>query len=112
MNRTPGPLTIVGPSRGGTPCDDGGDYAIMQNGGVIAETIHRINETRYENARANAEFIVHAWNTYDELLDAAQNAANVLAALATGQLETITPDSPAIAQLRTAITNAKKGIEQ
>lgn len=54
---TPGPWTFVGPSPGGTACDDGGDYAIIQSNGVIAEAIHRVNETRYEDAKANARLI-------------------------------------------------------
>ena len=41
------------------------------------------------------------------LLAACQNAANVFAALATGQLTSISADSPALAQLRAAIAKAK-----
>lgn len=58
-------------------------------------------------AENNAEFIVRACNAHEDLLAAAQNAVNVLAALATGQLKEVTPDSPAIAQLRNAIAKAK-----
>ncbi len=52
---------------------------------------------------ANARLISAA----PELLDALQNACNVLAGVATGDLKTITPDSPALAQCRAAITKAK-----
>lgn len=42
-----------------------------------------------------------------ELLEALENAGNVLAALATGQLKQIKPDSAALAQIRAAIAKAK-----
>jgi hypothetical protein len=42
-----------------------------------------------------------------DLLSAARNAANVLAALATGQLAAIDPDSNALQELRAAIAKAK-----
>lgn len=51
---------------------------------------------------ANARLIAAA----PDLLVAASNAANVLAALATGQLLLIKPDSAALAQLRAAIAKA------
>ncbi len=57
----------------------------------------------YANAEANARLIASA----PDLLAACQNAANVLAALATGHLESIDRDSPALAQLRAAIAKAK-----
>lgn len=44
-----------------------------------------------------------------DLLEAARNAGNVLAALATGQLEKIDRNSPALAQLRAAIAKATGG---
>jgi hypothetical protein len=43
-----------------------------------------------------------------ELLAACQNAANILAALATGQLTAIHRDSSALSQLRAAIAKALK----
>lgn len=44
-----------------------------------------------------------------ELLEAAKNAANVLAALATGQLATVKHDSHALQVLRAAIAKAERG---
>lgn len=44
-----------------------------------------------------------------ELLIAAKNAANVLAALATGQLATVKHDSQALQVLRAAIAKAERG---
>ena len=44
-----------------------------------------------------------------ELLIAAKNAANVLAALATGQLATVKRDSQALQELRDAIAKAERG---
>jgi hypothetical protein len=41
-----------------------------------------------------------------ELLEALQNAGNVLAALATGQLKTVSRDSSALKQIRAAIAKA------
>jgi hypothetical protein len=55
-------------------------------------------------AEANARLIASA----PELLAACQNAANILAALATGQLTAIHRDSSALSQLRAAIAKALK----
>lgn len=52
---------------------------------------------------ANAQLIAAA----PELLAALENAANVLAGLATGDLKTIQRDSPALLQARKAIAKAK-----
>ena len=59
---TPGPLTIKGPSSGGTPCDDGGDYAIYDTDGyIIGEAIRKVGRDRHgcsiivRNAKQNAE---------------------------------------------------------
>lgn len=52
--------------------------------------------------RRNAELV-------PELLAALENAANVLAGIATGDLKTIGKDSPALAQCRAAISKAKGG---
>lgn len=51
---------------------------------------------------ANAKLIAAA----PDMLEALQNAANVFAALATGQLDRIQKDSPALAQARAAIAKA------
>jgi hypothetical protein len=51
---------------------------------------------------ANARLIAAA----PDLLAAARNAANVLAGLAIGDLDTVTRDSPALQQLRAAIAQA------
>ena len=52
---------------------------------------------------ANARLIASA----PEMLDALQNAANVLAALATGQLDRVEKDSPALLSARAVIAKAK-----
>lgn len=53
--------------------------------------------------RANAHLIAAA----PELLEALENALNVLAGIATGDLKTIERDSPAIIKARAAISKAK-----
>lgn len=53
-------------------------------------------------AKANARLIAAS----PDLLAALQNALNVLAGVATGDLKTVTKDSPAIAQARSAIARA------
>jgi hypothetical protein len=55
--------------------------------------------------QANAHLIASA----PDLLAALENAANVLAALATGQLAKVSKDSPALIQAREAIAKAKGG---
>lgn len=56
---------------------------------------------------ANAAFIVRAVNSHDELLEAAKNARNVLAALAVGDLKQVRADSSALLALRSAIAKAE-----
>lgn len=51
---------------------------------------------------ANAKLIAAA----PELLEACLNAANVIAGIATGDLQTVKKDSPALLQLRAAIEKA------
>lgn len=54
-------------------------------------------------------FIVRAVSAHEELLGAAQNARNVLAALAIGDLKRISTDSQALRALRSAINHAEGG---
>ena len=56
-----------------------------------------------EGNMANAALIAAA----PELLAALINAGNVLAAIATGDLDGVSPDSPALAQIRAAIAKAR-----
>jgi hypothetical protein len=56
-----------------------------------------------ENHEANAQLIAAA----PELLEAAQNARNVLAGLIAGDLREIKADSPALLALRAAIAKAE-----
>jgi len=49
----------------------------------------------------------HLISAAPDLLSAARNAANVLSALATGQLAAIKPDSNALKELRAAIAKAE-----
>jgi len=52
---TEGPLFIQGPSQGGTECDDGGDYAIVDSRHeIIGEAIHKIGHFAFRPAEANA----------------------------------------------------------
>lgn len=89
----------MGPSPGGTAYDDGGDYAIIQDGGIIAEAIHRVDVDRYENARANAALIAAA----PDLLDACIRAEWWISTI---------EDSDAIRTiLRLAVAKAKGQIE-
>lgn len=89
-------------------------WVLVMSGGIAGRIVANVNVEGGPSlshavmpAEDNADFIVRACNAHDELLEAAQNAANVLAALATGQLKGVTPDSPALAQLRSAIAKAK-----
>lgn len=66
----------------------------------LSGVLHRIPQ-------AHRDIIVTAVNSHEELLAASRNALNVLAALATGQLGTISKDSNAIQQLRQAIAKAE-----
>lgn len=63
------------------------------------------DQTGHGDTRATARVLAAA----PELLEAAQNARNVLAALATGQLDSVRADSPALAMLRAAIAKATNG---
>jgi hypothetical protein len=58
-----------------------------------------------EEQEANARLLSAA----PDLLEASKNAANVLAALATGQLKSLDKDSPALAALRDAVAKATGG---
>lgn len=67
MTRTPSPLTIKGPSPGGTALDDGGDYAILdETRHIIGEAICRVGTATFVDAEANAKL----WAASPELLEA------------------------------------------
>ena len=83
--RTPGPWWYRGPSPGlpTNPCDDGGDYAIYAKFDdprfeykprIIAEVISKVDWGIEAPALANAEFIVRACNSHDDLLAACEVA--------------------------------------
>lgn len=55
------------------------------------------------------KYVEQACNSHAALVSALENAGNVLAALATGQLNEIKPDSSALAQIRAALALAKGG---
>lgn len=86
---------------------DGASLPIITHKSGIIALVKDPGSGDWDEVEANAEHIVRACNAYDDLLAAAQNAVNVLAALATFQLKSVTPDSPAIAQLRSAIAKAQ-----
>lgn len=73
---THGPLTTSGPSPGGTPLDDGGDYSVLDaDGKIIGEAIHRVGDTEYRPARANARLWANAYllvETLEEIRDLAR----------------------------------------
>jgi hypothetical protein len=105
-NHTPGPwyvtdIAIIG-NNGGTLIAEHPAVkwqalkSVTKSGdAIVAESI--------KQAYANAHLIASA----PDLLSAARNAANVLAALATGQLAEIKPDSNALQELRAAIAKAE-----
>lgn len=68
-----------------------------------AEIAQTSSDVSIHEEEANAHLISAA----PDLLSAARNAANVLAALATGQLAAIHPDSNTLQELRAAIAKAK-----
>lgn len=75
MTYSKGPLRITGPSQGAGPCDDSGDYAIVEPGGIIiGEANHRISEYGYRDAEANARL----WATAPELLEALKTSESLL----------------------------------
>ena len=57
---TPGPWTIKGPSAPNRPKTDGGDYAIIADGKIIAEAIYQTDETDFQPVIANARLIAAA----------------------------------------------------
>lgn len=63
---TRGNLTIRGPSPGGSIIDDGGDYALVHDEHVIAETFNRIGKSSYSPAKDNARIFKAARDSYDK----------------------------------------------
>lgn len=85
-----------------------GPWAVSQYNNVTSRngTIAKIEQmpgNDESERKANAYLISAA----PDLLSAARNAANVLAALATGQLAAIKPDGNALQELRAAIAKAE-----
>ena len=71
---TPGPLTIHGPSPGGTSYDDGGDYAIRDpKGHIIGEAICFV-ESSY--TPMPAEDNARLWAASPNMLEALNNAVS------------------------------------
>lgn len=89
-NHTPGPWAV-------SPQNN-----IISRNGTVAKTEQMPSNYESEQ-KANANLIAAA----PDLLSAARNAANVLAAIATGQLAAIKPDSNALQELRAAISKAE-----
>lgn len=90
------------------------DYEETKQVAISDETATRyiaVLDDNDETDEANAAFIVRACNNHYELLEALENAANVLAGIATGDLKTIDRDSPALLKARTAIAKAE-GVKQ
>ena len=94
---TPGPWEIVAPALQKTGARIGG-----KNGEFICD-ISRHDGNKFWYHEWDARIIAAA----PDLLAALENARNVLAAIATGDLATIERDSPALAQCRAAIAKAK-----
>jgi uncharacterized protein YfeS len=95
---TPGPWVIY---------DDGPDGSDVILAHIDEENYDiayiAADERPEDEKKANARLIAAA----PDLLSAAKNAANVLAAIATGQLVTIGKDSHALQELRHAIAKAE-----
>ena len=89
---TPAPWEI---SKHATP-DYAPQYGIYSGNNDLATV-------RGDNAQADAHLIAAA----PELLEALENALNVLAGIAAGDLKTIGRNSPAIKQARAAIAKTK-----
>ena len=71
---TKGPLGIEGPSLGGGPIDDGGDFAICDStGAIIGEAICKTGPGEYYPARENATL----WAAAPEMYEALEAAANL-----------------------------------
>ena len=67
-------LTIKGPSLGTMPLiDDGGDFCIIENGKIIAETFRRVGVNDYVDAEANAKLMAAA----PDLLEALKSIVNM-----------------------------------
>ena len=75
---------------------------VMSKSGTIAK-IEQMPGNDEAERKANARLIASA----PALLSAARNAANVLAAIATRQLDAIKPNSKALQELRDAIKQAE-----
>ena len=72
MTHTPGPLTINGPSPGGSDMDDGGDYAIVTGDQIIGEAIRKTAPSTFQPAEANARL----WAASPDLLAALRRIFN------------------------------------
>jgi len=96
---TPGPWMARNLSKGIWTVEAGSPHVH----GKIQEVCRIAGPWNPENYRRNARLIASA----PELLEALENALNVLAGIATGDLEAVKRDSPAIAQARAAIKKAK-----
>lgn len=95
--------TTIGPWHTG---GHGNRTVYAADGYAVANAIvYHGQPTHAAEAAANARLIAAA----PELLAALQNARNVLAAMATGDLKTIKKDSPALAEARAAIAKATGG---
>jgi len=70
--------------------------------GGIPGYLAEVRDCGSGDVKANARLIAAA----PELLEALQNARNVLAGLIVGDLKSISADSPALAQIRAAIAKA------
>lgn len=96
-NHTPGPWALLDRD------ENSRTLTHITNGAHIVCTLGTTRTDGSPNHSANANLIASA----PDLLSAARNAANVLAAIATGQLAAIKPDSNALQELRAAISKAE-----
>jgi hypothetical protein len=68
---TAGEWIVKGPSPGiDVGFDDGGDYAVVTDGHVIAEAFHKVAVGVAVGAKDNAEFIAHARSDLPAALEA------------------------------------------
>ena len=77
-----GEWIVKGPSPGiDVGFDDGGDYAVVADGHIIAEAFHKVGVGVDVNAEANAEFIAHARSDLPAALEALEEAQGKLRAV-------------------------------
>lgn len=76
---------------------------------IVGPDGNTVADFRYKNGAEDAAHTLLCVNSHDALIAALKNALNVMAGIATGDLDTVTKDSPAIKQAREALAAAQVG---